>query len=753
MAIEGAAAPRLSLDIIPEAPFYIPATGPATRPRRTLKHDDTFVVLDSHGDIGASAGGADGLFHGDTRFLSHLELLLNGMQPLLLGSNVRDDNTSLTVDLTNPDVYLDNHLGLPKDTLHVVRTIFLWRDTAYQRLAIRNHGDRPVDLHLTMLFDSDFADLFEVRGLRRQRRGAVSRQAVRPATAILSYQGLDKQSRQTVLSFDPPPSELSATTASYRLSLAPKQATPIFFTIGCGTPQPPKPVPLLRGLRAVHRNLRATTHNATTVETSNDLFNEVLCRSMSDLYMLMTDTPQGRYPYAGIPWYSTTFGRDGLITALQMLWFDPRVAQGVLRRLAAYQAKADDPASDAQPGKILHEMRRGEMAALREVPFGLYYGSVDATPLFVMLAGLYAERTGDDDTIAELWPAIEAALAWIDGQGDRDGDGFVEYYRATEQGLANQGWKDSLDAIFHADGCLAEGPIALAEVQGYVYCAKQLAARCAQRLGRPEHARRLEAEAERLAARFEASFWCPEFGSYALALDGNKEPCRVRSSNAGQVLFTGIAKAERAIKVGDGLHAAAILLRVGHSHHCQHRSALQPDVLSQRLDLAARQRADRARFGALRLEALGRARVQGPVRRRDLYGDAAIAGAVLRLPARARARTHALSRRLRAAGLGERHAVHADRGLARAAIRSGRQRNPPAQSAPALVPGRGGAAQLAAQAVERRSQGAPSRQRRIGGNSRAARTGPGLGRVRPRRRSNRIRSRFTDQEMICILRR
>jgi glycogen debranching enzyme len=169
--MEGAALPKLSLDIIPEAPFYIPATGPATRPRRTLKHDDTFLVLDSHGDIGASAGGTDGLFHCDTRFLSHLELLLNGMQPLLLGSNVRDDNTLLTVDLTNPDVYVEDHLALPKDTLHVVRTIFLWRDTAYQRLAIHNHGDRPVDLRLTMLFDSDFADLFEVRGLRRKRRG------------------------------------------------------------------------------------------------------------------------------------------------------------------------------------------------------------------------------------------------------------------------------------------------------------------------------------------------------------------------------------------------------------------------------------------------------------------------------------------------------------------------------------------------------------------------------------------------------
>ncbi|MET0633349.1 MAG: amylo-alpha-1,6-glucosidase [Xanthobacteraceae bacterium] len=551
MAIEGVALPKLLLDTASETPFYIPATGPATRPRRTLKHDDTFVVLDSHGDIGASAGGADGLFHCDTRFLSRLELSLNGMQPLLLGSNVRDDNTFLTIDLTNPDMYVDGHLVLPKDTLHVVRTIFLWRDTAYQRLAIRNHGERLVDVRLSLLFDSDFADLFEVRGLRRQRRGVAGRLVAAPTTTVLNYEGLDGELRRTTLSFDPAPSELTATTASYRMSLAPNEARPIFFCVGCGVPEPSPPVPFLRGLRAAHRDLRAASRNATTVETSNDLFNEVLCRSMSDLCMLMTKTPQGRYPYAGIPWYSTTFGRDGLITALQMLWFDPSVAQGVLRRLAAFQATADDPASDAQPGKILHEMRGGEMAALGEIPFGLYYGSVDATPLFVLLAGLYAERTGDDETVAALWPNIEAALGWIDGPGDADGDGFVEYYRATEKGLANQGWKDSYDAVFHADGRLAEGPIALAEVQGYVYCAKHMAARCAERLGHTKQARHLQAQADALAQRFDASFWCPELGSYALALDGNKQPCRVRSSNAGQVLFTGIAKPDRAAAVAD----------------------------------------------------------------------------------------------------------------------------------------------------------------------------------------------------------
>jgi glycogen debranching enzyme len=552
MAIESVALPKLSLDIIPEARFYIPATGPATRPRRTLKYGDSFIVVDSHGDIGASAGGTDGLFHCDTRYLSYLELFLNGMQPLLLGSNVRDDNTQLTVDLTNPDVYFDQRLVLPKDTVHVVRTIFLWRHTAYQRFAVRNYGDRAVDLRLSVLFDSDFADLFEVRGLHRAKHGLVG-SACKAGTAVLTYNGLDGKQRQTSLNFDPQPTELTATSASYVIHLAPKAVRSVFLAVGCGSPTPPKPVPFLRGLRAAHRELRRSSQNASTIVSSNDIFNELVCRSMADLYMLMTDTPEGRYPYAGIPWYSTTFGRDGLITALQMLWLDPRVAQGVLRRLAAFQARTNDDASDAQPGKILHEMREGEMAALGEVPFGLYYGSVDATPLFVMLAGLYAERTGDDAIIVELWPAIEAALFWIDGPGDLDGDGFVEYYRATERGLANQGWKDSEDAIFHADGRLAQGPIALAEVQGYVYCAKQVLARCAERLGWTERARLLKAQADQLAERFDASFWCPQLGTYALALDGKKEPCRVRSSNAGQVLFTGIAKLDRAIEVADGL--------------------------------------------------------------------------------------------------------------------------------------------------------------------------------------------------------
>jgi len=545
------AAPAFSAETASEASFTITATQPA-RPPRALKYGDTFVVLDGRGDIGTSTDGSSGLFHMDTRHLSRLELLVNETPPLLLGSNLRDDNSAFSVDLTNPDLMEGQCIVLEKDRVHILRTIFLWRDTAYQRLAVRNYGDRAVDLRLSMLFANDFADIFEVRGSHRERRGTATAKIHGDDRVLLVYRGLDAKIRRTALNFDPRPDQLATDAAVYDLHLAPGEMRPIFLAVSCERTDS-RPLPFLRGLAAARREMRESTRERTSVETSNERFNEILCRSAADLAMLMTETPQGRYPYAGIPWYSTTFGRDGLITALQMLWWSPEVARGVLRRLAAYQAKTTDPLADAQPGKILHEMRGGEMAALREVPFGLYYGSVDSTPLFVLLAGLYLERTGDTETIVELWPAIEAALGWIDGPGDPDGDGFVEYKSATDQGLANQGWKDSHDAIFHADGRLAEGAIALVEVQGYVYAAKRMAARCARRLGRDAAAGKLEAEASRLAERFEAAFWCPQIETYALALDGAKRPCQVRTSNAGQVLFTGIAAPDRAARVAKEL--------------------------------------------------------------------------------------------------------------------------------------------------------------------------------------------------------
>ena len=299
--------------------------------------------------------------------------------------------------------------------------------------------------------------------------------------------------------------------------------------------------------------LRTSRSKSCDVYTSNEQFNDWVNRSLADLDMMVSETPEGLYPYAGVPWFSTPFGRDGIITALQTLWINPDISRGVLRFLAANQAETAIPDQDAEPGKILHETRSGEMAALREIPFGRYYGSVDSTPLFVVLAGAYHERTADREFAELMWPHVERALQWIDTDGDRDRDGFVEYYRRSADGLVQQGWKDSQDSVFHADGELARGPIALCEVQGYVYAAKRGAARLAVSLGHMEIADKLTRQAESLRKRFEHAFWCDDLGMYALALDGEKQPCRVRSSNVGHCLYTGIVTPERAARVGQAL--------------------------------------------------------------------------------------------------------------------------------------------------------------------------------------------------------
>ncbi len=554
MTVERSRTDEIRADAEAGASFYIAATGPEHRVRRTLKHDDTFLVIDAHGDVGAASGTSDGVYHRDTRFLSHLELRINGLQPLLLGSNLREDNAVFIADLTNPDMFSrDGVLMLEKDTVHVNRASFVWSDVFFQRVSLRNHGAKRVELSISMTFAADFVDLFEVRGMRRARRGTFSSRLHPPHEAVLSYLGLDDFFRVTSVYFDPTPTRISEREAKYLVTLTAHETMSFYIAVRCN-PTAPRPAPFIRSLLHAHRELRQAAQGAAVVESSNPVFDAILRRSMADLAMLNTETPQGPYPCAGTPWYATTFGRDGLITALQMLWVDPKMARGVLFRLAALQAKVVDPASDAEPGKILHEVRFGEMAALGEVPFGLYYGSADSTPLYVLLAGLYFERTGDITTLTELWPSIEAALAWIDG-ADRDGDGFVEYFCATESGLANQGWKDSRDAIFHADGRLATGPIALAEVQGYVFAAKRLIARCARRLGYPDRADALEGQARRLAVQFEQGFWRDDLHMYALALDGAKEPCCVRTSNAGQVLFTGIAPPDRAAIVAQTLLA------------------------------------------------------------------------------------------------------------------------------------------------------------------------------------------------------
>ena len=328
-------------------------------------------------------------------------------------------------------------------------------------------------------FAVDFADIFELRGHSRKRRGKIEAR-VDESGVVFLYHGLDGVIRRSTIRFDPAPTKIDEGSARFRVELGPRGHSSIFMTVECEeSTRQQRPVrQFFTGLRDSRRAVLAQSARAAAIETSNDIFNEVLCRSVADLYMLMTDKPQGPIPYAGIPWYSTSFGRDAIITAIEMLWMDPSVATGVLRFLAATQAKEIKKDAEAEPGKIVHEMRSGEMARLGEVPFAFYYGSVDSTPLFVILAGLYFERTHDLALVSELWPNIEAALNWIDTYGDKDGDGFVEY-QGGETGLTNQGWKDSADSIFHADGSDPVGPIALCEVQGYVYAAKRLGAKMA----------------------------------------------------------------------------------------------------------------------------------------------------------------------------------------------------------------------------------------------------------------------------------
>jgi glycogen debranching enzyme len=524
---------------------------------RVLKHDDTFGVFDSLGDVSHIVGlGSQGVFHCGTRYLSRFELRLGKVRPLLLSSTVNDANEILTVDLTNPDTPgPDGQVQLRSGLLHIMRVRFICRGACYERISLTNYGLTTMPVSLSVLFDADYADIFEVRGAKRARRGDMLDPRMGPDWCELGYRGLDRVTRRTMLRFTPRPDALAAGGARFEVPLEARKTAHIEVVVSC---EPEVPVQVqcparVDALASMNQSVRAAVGRQAALESDNPPLNDWVRRSVVDLHMMTTQTTTGLYPYAGVPWFSTVFGRDGIITAFQLLWSDPMVARGVLRYLAANQATDDNAQQDAEPGKILHETRAGEMSALGEVPFGRYYGSVDSTPLFIMLAGAYFARTGDRETLEALWPHIERALGWIDTHGDRDGDGFVEYAKRGASGLVHQGWKDSQDSVFHADGVLAEAPIALAEVQGYVYGARLATAAMGASLGMPEVVQRQSERAERLRVAFEQAFWCEDLGTYALALDGKKQPCRVRSSNAGQCLWTGIASPERARRVADGL--------------------------------------------------------------------------------------------------------------------------------------------------------------------------------------------------------
>lgn len=523
--------------------FYIRAQSSLTDSRTlVLLHDDTFAVFNRYGDIQAVGSGQQGIFHQETRHLSRLELCVCGLRPLLLSSTVREDNILLGVDLGNPDMELPSGEPLLRGTLHIFRSKFLTGNGCLERITIHNYGQEASEVDLSFVFGADFADIFEVRGQKRERRGARLPDETDQSSITLAYQGLDQIVRRTRIECSPLPCVVRSSEICVPIHLGPHEETCFSLSVLCqSNGANPAPADYDKALHRVTSQRSSSPLAGVDIYTSNEQFNDWLNRSRADLEMMISSTSFGPYPYAGVPWFSTVFGRDGIITALELLWIAPEVAKGVLSYLAGMQSRDFDPDRDAEPGKILHEMRKGEMARLREVPFGRYYGSVDSTPLFVMLAAAYYERTADLEFIRSIWPNVEAAIAWIDHFGDVDGDGFVEYARHSETGLLQQGWKDSQDSVFHADGTLAAGPIALCEVQSYVYAAKSRIAAVAHDLGLHSERDKLHTQAEDLRGKFEDAFWSDEISMFALALDGDKRQCRVRSSNAGQCLFSGIA--------------------------------------------------------------------------------------------------------------------------------------------------------------------------------------------------------------------
>ncbi len=520
-----------------------------------LKHGDTFAIFNKYGDIHQYKQSAQGIYHEGTRFVSDFQLKIDGKLPLFLSSNLRERNEMFLVDLTNPDINVDHQVRLEKDVVHIMRQKVLWNSVYYEQIYFHNFGLEEVDFNIELLVDSNFDDIFEVRGAVRLKKGIRLPGKTEKNSIRLAYVGVDGLERTTVMHLNPEPAYMENNRVIYSIHLSPGKSFIISPTLSFELQGREKPR-ILNFRKAVKKHKRFLDYvdqSTCRITTSNEQFNHWINRSYTDLITMITETPYGPYPYAGIPWYATPFGRDGIITALECMWVSPEVAKGVLSYLAATQATESDSFRDAEPGKILHETRDGEMALLNEIPFKQYYGTIDATPLFIVLAGEYYKRTGDLKFLEELWPNIERALEWIDNYGDIDGDMFVEYERKEESGLFNQGWKDSYDSITYENGTIANLPIALCEVQGYVFSAWKKASMLARALGLNEKADTLDNRAEELKQKFTKQFWSSKKSTFYLALAENKKPCDVVSSNAGHCLFSKIATPEQAKKVAQSL--------------------------------------------------------------------------------------------------------------------------------------------------------------------------------------------------------
>jgi len=523
-----------------------------------VKEHNHFTLCDRDGNcpIGNRAG--LGLYLGDTRHLSGYELSLGRVQPVVLVSTAHLGYAA-EQQLTNRDLTTRGRT-VRKETLLISRERLAHDSGFYEEITVRNFNAFPVAVNLQLRFAADFADIFEVRGVGRDRRGAHRRPSIAGDTVTLTYDGLDGRRYQTALTFSPQPTRLGSTTMAHRAEVEAFGECVLRVQVAAhvtssgdsenhdqGRTPEETPHAATQVARAQH-SYEEWRSTATRIVTDSELFNATIDRSLGDLRLLVNRLDEQPYFAAGIPWFAALFGRDSLITALETLAWKPDLAASTLRLLARYQGTRDDAWRDEEPGKILHELRTGELARTGRVPHTPYYGSIDATPLFLVLAASYHDWTGDDGLMRELLPHLDAALEWCRVWGDRDGDGYIEYARRSGQGLANQGWRDSGDGILFQDGHLPEPPIALVEVQGYLYAAYLGMARVLRALGN-EHAGRAEELDERAATlkeRFNNDFWLPDLEFYALGLDGGKRPIDAITSNPGQALWTGIVDQARA---------------------------------------------------------------------------------------------------------------------------------------------------------------------------------------------------------------
>ncbi|MCD7036096.1 amylo-alpha-1,6-glucosidase [Metabacillus sp. GX 13764] len=522
---------------------------------RVIKENDLFLLSEENGSIPQDHPYGLGLYTKDTRYLSKLELGINGREPILLHSDGLENHVSRIL-MTNPHMENGDELELWRESVEIERKRFICEDVLYETISLKNYYPKPVKFSINLQLDADFADMFIVRGFMNGKIGRKLPNQSTDEALLFRYKGADDIQRSTKVTWSRKPDAQNENgLLSFDFELEHLQTDSVTVMIqpleGEGTHK--EPISPNAALEKLTQSYGEWTDSTAKAETDYIPLQRLIDRGIGDLRVLLTDIGHGKFPVAGLPWFGVPFGRDSLIAALQMLAFNPEVAKGTLKTMASTQGTEVNPWRDEQPGKIMHELRFGELANTDQIPFTPYYGTIDATPLFLVLLTQYVKWTGDTEIFKELEGNVTAALNWIDQYGDRDGDLFVEYHQESEKGIANQGWKDSGDSVVHRNGEYAHTPIALAEVQGYVYQAKTGIAEIYDFLGKSEAAETLRSQAQRLKEKFDRAFWMEEQQFYAIALDGNKQQVGTLTSNPGHVLFSEMLDAEKAKAVTEEL--------------------------------------------------------------------------------------------------------------------------------------------------------------------------------------------------------